>query len=25
VLVMDEDPCDARAGVLILKPWIRNH
>lgn len=25
VLVMDEDPCDARGGMLILKPWIRSH
>ena len=23
VLVIDEDPCDTRAGMLILKPWIR--
>ena len=22
-LVIDEDPCDARAGMIILKPWIR--
>jgi len=22
-LVMAEDPCDGRAGVLIIKPWIR--
>ena len=22
-LVIDEDPCDARAGMLIIKPWIR--
>ena len=25
VLVMDEDPCDTRGGMLILKPWIRSH
>jgi hypothetical protein len=23
VLVIDEDPCDTRAGMLIIKPWIR--
>jgi hypothetical protein len=23
VLVIDEDPCDTRAGMMILKPWIR--
>lgn len=23
VLVIDEDPCDTRAGMLIVKPWIR--
>jgi hypothetical protein len=23
ILVMDEDPCDARGGTLIAKRWIR--
>jgi hypothetical protein len=23
VLIIDEDPCDTRAGMLILRPWIR--
>ena len=22
-LVMAEDPCDVRAGLLIIKPWVR--
>jgi hypothetical protein len=25
VLVVDEDPCDARTGMLIIKPWIRKN
>jgi hypothetical protein len=23
ILIMDEDPCDARGGTLIAKRWIR--
>jgi hypothetical protein len=23
VLVIAEDPCDARAGMMIIKPWVR--
>jgi hypothetical protein len=23
ILVMDEDPCDARGGTLIAKRWVR--
>src|ERR1700744_1685746 len=25
VLVVDEDPCDVRTGMLIIKPWIRKN